>query len=94
MMHVLLPVCALGTGCMKKTSREIRKLAKRGTVFLFFGFQPGKVGFLPHGINGEEVIRLFGSRWELLWEREVDEAPCLRGPLKTARPTGFCLRKG
>ena len=45
------------------------------------------------GIDCDEVERLFGTEWDLLWERAATEAPRLRGPLRNADPRGFCLRK-
>jgi SAM-dependent methyltransferase len=77
----------------RRTALQITEVTRRGGVFLLFGFQPGNRGPLPSGIDRDEVVRLFGREWELVWEREASDAPRLRGPLKNARPTAYLLRR-
>jgi SAM-dependent methyltransferase len=82
----------LPAGKRHETADQITQVSKSGAVFLLFAFGPGHRGPLPRGIDSEEVMGLFGANWDLLWQRESTDAR-LPGPLKHARPTGFCLRK-
>ena len=75
-----------------ETADQITQVTRSGAIFLLFGFGPGHRGPLPRGIDGDEVMRLFGANWDLLWQRESTDAR-LPGPLKHAHPTGYCLRK-
>ena len=82
----------LPTAQRQETADQITQVTRSGAVFLLCGFGPGRRGPLPRGINGDEVMRLFGANWELLWQRESTDAQ-LPGPLKHAHPTAFYLRK-
>ncbi len=82
----------LPAGKRQRTADQITQVADAGAVFLMFGFVPGHRGPLPSGIDSEEITHLFGSSWDLVWQRESTEV-ALRGPLRNARPTGYFLRK-
>jgi SAM-dependent methyltransferase len=74
------------------TARQITSVVRPGAIFLMVGFTPAKRGPLPGGIDKDEVVRLFGGDWELLWQRQALDAP-LPGFLKNADPSWYCLRK-
>jgi SAM-dependent methyltransferase len=73
-------------------TRQITRVARSGAILLLVGFAPAKRGPLPHGIDKDEIVRLFEGEWELLWQRSATDAP-LPGPLRNADPSWYCLRK-
>lgn len=74
------------------TARQITGLVRPGAIFLLGAFAPGKRGPLPRGIGQDEVARLFGNDWQVLWQRRAPDAPVPRF-LKSADPTWYCLQK-
>lgn len=74
------------------TARQITGVASPGAIFLLGAFVPGRRGPLPQGIDGDEVVQLFGSDWQLLWQRRAPDTPLPRF-LKSADPTWYCLQR-
>ena len=74
------------------TARQITSIAAPGAIFLLAAFAPGRRGPLPSGIGRDEVERLFGDHWELLWQRRAPDAPLPRF-LRSADPAWYCLRR-
>lgn len=82
----------LPPGQRSGTARQITQVARTGGTLLLAAFAPAKRGPLPSGMDKDEVARLFGSDWDVLWQRRAADAP-LPKFLKSADPTCYCLRK-
>jgi SAM-dependent methyltransferase len=74
------------------TARQITAVSRRSATFLLGAFAPGHRGPLPSGIGRDEIARLFGADWQILWQRRAPDSP-VPAFLKRADPTWYCLRR-
>ncbi len=59
---------------------------------LLLCFKPAFRGPAPRGLSREEICVTFEPEWELLWDKPAAEMH-LPGPLRSASPRWYCLRR-